>query len=311
MYAVTTPTILFYYKTVDLIDRLKMYSGMPMRSMVDNEKNPVKIESLFITDDDTTFIYAECNRAIAKIFQGAHRIAHSLIDSLLQNESIVINTVSTNVYGFYILNKAAYNPNLVPMVDTAIEDLLVSMVLSEWFTITRQYDFLKIEQEKQPGLQIAYNNLLTEFYKPKVESLDVLPVFTNETITVDPETGNTTEIIVVVPDEQVAFIDDIPFIFADIDTDPGQIYPIDLKAAWAYKLLYLTLETDTGTIIVNLAINNVQVEGMVEIDATTTKTTFVAQYNNDVPVNGDVILEIINLIDSPTRLVGKLVIERT
>lgn len=311
MYAVTLPTILFYYKTADIIDRLKMYSGMPVRSMVDNEKNPVKIEELFITDDDLTFVYSELDRAISKIFQQSYRISRSLIDALLQNKSIEINTVATDVYGFYILNKDAYNPNLVDIVDTAIEEILISMVMIKWFTITRQFDAIKIEQSNLASSLLSYNNALTEFYKPKVESLDVLPVFTNEQITVDPETGNTTEIIVVVPETPVDFIDNIPFIFNDIDIDPGQGYTLDLKAAWDYRITHLSLKCDVGTITMNLAIDGVQIEGLVEITATTTTETFVAQFNNVVNEGSTVTLGIIYLTDSPSQLIGNLVIQRT
>lgn len=212
MYRTIGQQILFIYKTEDIIDRLKMYSGYPVRSVVETEKTPVNREELLLTNDDLTLIYSECDRAITHIFQVAYKLSKNIPDSLLKKRTITLALTEVSsevdptlgdsiptaaetltVYGFRIANKLGYNLNLLPLVDTAIEELLVSMVMTKWFTITRQFDFVKLEQGNYPGLVVQYNNALTEFYKPLIQYFNILPEYQQEIITVDPETGTITD----------------------------------------------------------------------------------------------------------------------
>jgi len=212
MYRTIGQQILFIYKTEAIIDRLKMYSGYPVRSMVETEKTPINKAELIITGDELKLIYSECERAISHIFQIAYKLSKNIPDSLLKNRSITLSIdvadeglpddftnpkapvlEQITVYGFRLANKLGYNINLLPMIDTAIEELLVSMVMLKWFTITRQFDFVKLEQGNIPGLMVQFNNSLTELYKPLIQYFNILPEFQQEIITINPETGTITD----------------------------------------------------------------------------------------------------------------------
>ena len=214
MYKTIGSQILFIYKTEDIIDRLKMYSGYPVRSIVETDKAPVNREELLLTSDDLKLIYSECDRAISHIFQIAYKLSKNIPDSLIKNRSITLSladetatggtvggendsippAVTTIIaYGFRLANKLGYNANLLPMIDTAIEELFVSTVILKWFIITRQIDLVNVEQARIPGLLTQYNNSLTELYKPLVQYFNILPEFQQEIITVDPETGTITD----------------------------------------------------------------------------------------------------------------------
>ena len=310
MYTVTDLTILFYIKTADLIDRLKMYSGSTVRPLVENEKTNIKLEELVLTDDETKLILAESDRAITKIFQIAYKLSRNLTGVVLKNTSITIDTVATPVYGFYVHNKKGYNPNLLPLIDTNIEDLLISMILIKWYTITRQFDLLKQAQVDYPSLVMNYAKSLNELYKPKFLGAELVPITDITVIVHDPITDTTTDVETVNPDEMAPFKDTIQFIFSDIDTDPGQVYILDLKAKFAYTVTQLALKSDAGTITVNVAINGTQIDGLTEIDATGEITEFNAQTNNVVAEGDEVSLEIINLQDTPGELTGTLFLTR-
>lgn len=220
MYKTIGEQILFLYKTDDVVDRLKMYSAYPVRSTVETEKNPVNREELIMTGDELTLIYSECDRTIAKIFQVAYKLSKNILDSLLKNRTIQLNVtdetttggdlgagndssippavVTMTVYGFRLANKMGYNTNLLPMIDSLIEELLVSQVVTKWFMITRQMDFVKLEQANTDTLFIQYNNALTELYKPLLPYFSILPEYTQEEISVDPD---TEEITIVDPGE--------------------------------------------------------------------------------------------------------------
>ena len=215
MYKTIGDQILFIYKTETVVDRLKMYSAYPVRPMVESEKNPVNREQLLLTDDELVLIYAECDRAISRIFQIAYKLSKGIIDGLIKNRSIQISVSEetapggtlpevdgpplpqvTNItgYGFRLANKLAYNDNLLPMIDTLIEDLFISMVMYKWFVITRQ-ELAKDEQQHSAQLAIEFNNSLTELYKPLIQYFNIIPEFTQEVITYDPETEEITDTV--------------------------------------------------------------------------------------------------------------------
>lgn len=209
MYKTIGDQILFIYKTETIVDRLKMYSGYPVRSMVETDKTP-KPEELLITSDELTLIYAECDRAISRIFQIAYKLSKNIEDSLLKNRSVQLNLINEEatapsgeidsppvvstvvVYGFRLANKLGYNKNLLPMIDAHIENLFISLVMCKWFAITRQLDLLKLETQNTLQLTVEFNNSLTELYKPRLEYYQILPEYTQEVITFDPDTETIT-----------------------------------------------------------------------------------------------------------------------
>lgn len=216
MYKTIGDQILFIYKTETVIDRLKMYSGYPVRSMTEDPKAPINKEELFITGDELTLIYAECDKAISRIFQIAYKLSKNIPDSLLKNRSIQLNltneiavappagsevdsippVISTIVcYGFRLANKLGYNTNLLPMIDSLIEDLFTSLVMIKWFTITRQGDLMKAEMQNTQTLTVEFNNSLTELYKPYIPYYSIIPEYTQEVITYDPETETITDTV--------------------------------------------------------------------------------------------------------------------
>lgn len=215
MYKIIGQQILFLYRTADILDRLKMYSAYPVRSTVETEKTPASREELLITGDEQTLVYSECEKSIAKIFQVAYKLSKNIPDSLLKNRTIQLNVtddtapagdlgsdllvpppavVTMTVYGFRLANKMGYNANLLPMIDTLIEELFVSQVLIKWFAITRQPDLFNTEQANVNTLYVQYNNALTELYKPLIQYFNIYPEYTQEVITFDPE----TEVIAIV-----------------------------------------------------------------------------------------------------------------
>lgn len=206
MYTKIGSQILFYYKVETIVDRLQMYSAYPVRSLVETEKQPINKQELIILADDTTLIYSESDRAIAKIYNLGYKLSKAIPDSLLKRRDIAISIVDETlpdpppitdnpvtptpvmVYGFRIGNKMAYTEGLIPMLDTFIEEMLISNILVKWYTSTRQSDLLKIELSTLADLQRNYINSLTELYKPLIPYYTILPEYQQEIITVNSET---------------------------------------------------------------------------------------------------------------------------
>lgn len=160
----TSTQTIFYYPVTSIIDRLKMYSQYPARTATTEGD----VRELILTDDETTLIHAEAKTAIAKIFQKAAKLSGKAAGSLMQNA--LLDTHPPNpaiaVYGFKLVNNLAYDPNIVTMADSCIEEYFTSLILASWFMITKQNELAKNELAKHPSLQTAYNNSLTQLYKP-------------------------------------------------------------------------------------------------------------------------------------------------
>ena len=100
--------------------------------------------------------------------------------------------------------------------------------------------------------------------------------------------------------------------FADIIAASAQTYDMDMDAAWRYRIQYVSMRTNVGSLIgVSIKINGINVGGMEAINVTGTKTRTQATGNNIVE-NGDVVT--VNTTGSYTGGVSylgvKIVIER-
>lgn len=109
-------------------------------------------------------------------------------------------------------------------------------------------------------------------------------------------------------------VDSISFIFSDIDTDPGQVYILDLKARFGYIIEKVALKTDTGSMAVTILKNGTGINGLMEknvTDETTDYTTSSESVSRIIAIDDVVTLEIISLTDTPLQLTGNIQIKRT
>jgi len=198
MYKEMTTEIIFFYPLETIKDRLKMYSQYTARSKDASEE-------FFMTEDEEDLIKVEADNAIAEAFQVAYKLSKGITDSILSdrtlyvsavgggtsNDNLVNPTTYDNVYGFRVNNYRGHNPNIIPVIDKNIETYWINRILTSWFAMTSNADMFKVEASKVAGLFTAYNNSLTELYKPYIGS--VTPVYSTEEVEVDDETGEVTE----------------------------------------------------------------------------------------------------------------------
>lgn len=189
MYRISGAHIEFAYKSSDLLDKVMMFTQYPVRS----QKKDELTEELMVSEEEQDLVNNLLGKSLDAIFQTAYKLSLGVTDSIFKNAVKTWDSEFTG-FGFSLVDKQGYNPNLLPMIDGYIESLLVSYVVQKWFMITRQIDLAK--EENQTGIQLAlqYNNALTELYKPKISAYQLTPSVSIDTIevTVDPESGAMT-----------------------------------------------------------------------------------------------------------------------
>ena len=100
---------------------------------------------------------------------------------------------------------------------------------------------------------------------------------------------------------------DIDFEFVDFTAGTAKTYTLDLKAQKAYTIAGVVLETDTGTLTINVKIGTTAVTGLDTLSATNTLTETTATANNSVAVGNRVYFEITSTYTgSPKVIRGKL-----
>lgn len=176
MYSELTTQIVFFYPTDTILDRLKMYSQYVSRTNESDES--------FITDDELDLIKVEAGKALLRIFQEAVKLSKGITDSFFEDQAY---GTYGNCYGFRLNNYHGHNPNILPIIDRNIERLWTSMILASWYLISKNEALYKKELMEQSLFFIAYNNSLTELYKPYIGS--VTPDITVVDAEVDDESG--------------------------------------------------------------------------------------------------------------------------
>jgi len=184
MYKELSTRIYFWYQTDTILDRLKMYTQTLTKYLPEDNTH--------ITDDELDLIIIEAEKAINQIFNIAYKLSKTIQNSQMINTPFALEGVEYgNVFGFKLINYHGQNDNIVQVVDSNIEKYLISLIAEKWFILTEKADLAKLEQQNQLNLFIAYNNSLTELYKPKID--DVTPVFTVADAEVDDDTGELIE----------------------------------------------------------------------------------------------------------------------
>ena len=100
---------------------------------------------------------------------------------------------------------------------------------------------------------------------------------------------------------------DIDFEFVDFTAGTAKTYTLDLKAQKAYTIAGIVLETDAGTLTINVKIGSTSVTGLSSLSALSTLTETTATANNSVAVGNRVYFEITSTYTgSPKAIRGKL-----
>ena len=329
-----TNIITFEYTETELWDKVQQHVGLVVKNLPEPDK-------LYPNSDDITFFKREMFKAIVSAFEPVSKLS-------LGNLTDVYTTTTNNVtvYGFKVKDPGVSLNATLTVIDDYIETYLVFYFLKSWWLKVQLADQYKVATEDLRSIGVTLNNSYHFLFRPTVAptpsytSENVTLTITDESSTEEVTSNNMPEILYfetlaafpTVGQADIVYVDrssdimyyydgtykpykgisndQINFIFSDIDVEAGQVYTIDLQASFAYTINKAVLQSDSGTIVCQVSIDGMPVEGLDEMNATSTVGVYTAQYNNEVSVGSTVTLTILTIIDSPITLTGNILISR-
>lgn len=329
-----TNIITFEYTESDLWDKVQQHVGLVVKNLPEPDK-------LYPNSDDLTFFKREMFKAIVSAFEPVSKLS-------LGNLTDVYTTTTNNVtvYGFKVKDPGVSLNATLTVIDDYIETFLVAYFLKSWWLKVQLADQYKVATADLQAISVTLVNSYHFLYRPTVTltpnytSENVTITITEDTATEEVTSNNLSEILYFETQADFPAIgqadkvyvdrssdimyyydgeykpykglanDQINFIFSDIDVEAGQIYTLDLKASFAHTINKAVVQSDSGTIVCQISIDGLPIEGLDEMNATSTAGEYTAQFNNEVSVGSVVTLAILNIIDSPTTLTGNISISR-
>ena len=224
MYQIFSNSILFYYGTDMLFDRVQMYSQLALSGIGEKQKTDQNVEKLIITPSDSDFFHREATFAVKVAFDHIYKLAKGVSSSVFLNKQMALPNVDSTppgpgpfagyFYGFYIFDRHGRNEHIFWVVDSYIQQLIENNILRSWYMVTRQFDLYKIADQNNTRLTIAYINSLYELYKPLIYNNELEAEYSVTIITVNSSgvetVGATTGTGVpdpIVPTDQVVYLD--------------------------------------------------------------------------------------------------------
>jgi len=179
MRIVLSTQILFYYPVSDLVDKMRLHTGMASRTL----KTEDRIDE-YIYADDTDWLHRTAKKAFAEAYTYVWKLSTNLSEGLLLNRSIVAAEFETDVppdvdtvpiaqqgilsYGFWVRNLQGHNTHSLLMIDNKIFDFVIEIMLREWWLKCGVQPLYTASSTALIPVTISYNNSLMDLYKVKL-----------------------------------------------------------------------------------------------------------------------------------------------
>ena len=162
-------TIIFYYFTQDLFDRVNALSLYKAKA-IKNGQGESQIDEFAMTQGERSAFNIFMPSVATKVFGMVIKIANAVSGAFVINGDIPIGSESVameDVYGFTINDNAAYDDNSLTPVDKGILDMLTYGCLSDWYELNNLDDQAAKALAKYNDLRIdMINKRLFDLRKP-------------------------------------------------------------------------------------------------------------------------------------------------
>lgn len=159
--------IRFYYPTDAIINSLQLRTHY-RALMIRNEQGEAMLDEYAITADEKDMVKEMLEEGIYEIgtsfFKMAQGVDNSIFfDSTLPEIAVPLDERSN---GFEIVNREAYNSNLLPAIDKKILSCIRYFCLKEWWTAVASPNDVTTNTNKYNLLLKDLNNLTFQLRKP-------------------------------------------------------------------------------------------------------------------------------------------------
>lgn len=159
-------TIIFYYATQDLFDRVNALSLYKAKN-IKNQAGEAMIDEYALTQGERDAFNVFMPSCATKIFGIVFKLTNAVDNAMVINGYVPIGSDSTaleDVYAMIINDRDAYNDNAIDMVDRGIYDMLVWLCLSDW------YELNNLDSEAAKALA-KYNDLKVDMMNRRLFDL--------------------------------------------------------------------------------------------------------------------------------------------
>ena len=169
--ATTSPvvpaTIQFYYSSDSMFRFVKLRSSFRARAVKDQAGN-AQLDDISISNDEKTLVLHFLRESIENIFMLFRKVSDTITE---KPTAVDINFIPTGgTEGKYSVGKVidnnAYDPSILQIIDTKIENCIQYFIMSEWYLICGMENDAKINALKYQEYLKEINNLSFELRRP-------------------------------------------------------------------------------------------------------------------------------------------------
>ena len=130
--------IKFSYTYTELFEVVSLTTNVIAETILD-DKNVAMLDEYGITEDEKYTVTQKMYNAADKVFGRLMKITNGVTDSVVLSDSSIECS---------ILDKEAYNQNVLEAIDRYIKDALINYIIKDWFLDKNKLDYAKIYETK-------------------------------------------------------------------------------------------------------------------------------------------------------------------
>ena len=166
--------ITFYYKTDAVFDRVSSRTLFRARLEQKKQDGNDAVDYLAIQEDEKPFMIDCLEEIMPRIFRAVVKLTTGVPDSLFINAELVVpdpaapesGTVTVTASGFKLVDKDAYNDNLLECVDNSIKMNVIYRIMEKWYQNIRFVDASKEVEIEVLKVQRQLTDDLFDLRKP-------------------------------------------------------------------------------------------------------------------------------------------------
>lgn len=156
--------IRFYYGTDDLFNSLSLRTHYRAK-MIKDGAGKSQLDDIALSQDEKDIFKELLKDGVNKLGAALFKIAQGVANSIFFDSDLSA-TLAAKSSGFEILDKEAYNSNLLPVIDSDIRNALRYYCLREWYGVVGSSEDVKTQDILFVGAQEDMINHTFQLRKP-------------------------------------------------------------------------------------------------------------------------------------------------
>lgn len=160
-----TPNIIkFSYNNDTMFEKIQLRSMYKVKSIKDNEGEAM-IDEYGISEDEELYYDEFISDAVYSVFEVIKKMVKTVTNSV-----IVPDSTNSSVIAFSIIDRQAYDENMLPLCDQLINTYIKQQVLTDWFKDKALNDLFEKSLNDLGIIEQRLVDALFELKKPLISS---------------------------------------------------------------------------------------------------------------------------------------------